>query len=76
MFVRLIGRRFREKPGANAGEADERLIAGLARRLLQRRCDRVVELSDQVVRKRAGRVGPANRGKTGEQCFDRRSCAA
>jgi len=35
-FQRLIGRRFREKPGANAGEAHKHLIARLVSKLIAR----------------------------------------
>ena len=72
----LIRRPLTEKPEANPGEPDERLVAGFARRFLQRECDRVVQLREQFDWNPAGDIDPADRGKTREQRFDRRSRGA
>jgi len=64
-LLRLIGRRFREEPGTNAGETHQHLIACFARRFLQRRCDRVVELSYQAIGEAGRPCGSCKSGQDG-----------
>src|SRR4029453_8530320 len=73
---RLVDRGVREQPEADSGKGDERLTASLARSFVQHECDRVVELSEQLVGEPDGTPGCEYRGKTREQRFDRRSCGA